>query len=91
MPSLTKQAVLVMLADESECTVCGCVVHRQYCRQCDEYCTEGHHVDCDLAEHIGHRGYDEHAPSNGNFMGWIYERDHGSYRIGGTRGPATNA
>lgn len=88
MPALKKEEVDQLLREvPPRCTACGADIRRNYCRQHDVFVTEFHEDDCINAEHVGHRGYDENSPAIGRFEGWIWERDHGSYRIGGTRGP----
>lgn len=88
MPSLMAEAVDKLIAQSAgTCDACGKTLHHNYCRQCDEYTEDGHERGCKKAEHVNHRGYDEHAPAIGRFAGWIYERDHGSYRLNAPRGP----
>lgn len=89
MPLLLKQNADAMLARPPEtCESCKSLVSVNYCRQCDESCTDGHSPGCELAKHVGHRGYDANAPAIGTSMhGFLFERDYGSYRINAPRGP----
>jgi len=52
-----------MKKNTHHCGECQQTVAKNYCRQCDEFFWQGHHVNCstwenkDQWQHIGHRTY----------------------------------
>lgn len=64
MPTLDDEQLANMRDREPyECPQCQKIVHQNYCRQCDEFYTEGHAPDCPSMkgpysnDHVGHRTY----------------------------------
>lgn len=83
MPLLARAVVAEMLSvPPAFCPQCIQLVKRNYCRQCDEFCTDGHVDGCANATHVGHKGYDRFAPTIGDQLaGHVYEAEYGAYRI----------
>lgn len=83
MPLLSREQVERMLYNSAaQCGACKAAVFRNYCRQCDDFCTDGHVDSCPAATHVGHKGYDSHAPMTGDDgAGHVYEHTHGAYRL----------
>lgn len=83
MPLLSALAVREQLFNPAgQCSVCQRQVCTNYCRECDEFCTDQHEELCTAATHVGHRGYDCHAPVMGDEMrGHTYEAEHGAYAL----------
>lgn len=65
MSSLNDQDMKRMYQEEpSLCPFCGNTLHKNYCRECDEYFMQGHKPDCQEMKpglhsdnHTGHRTY----------------------------------
>lgn len=64
MPSLDPEEQAQLLGKEEKCHFCKQTVRKNYCRQCDEFFTEGHRAECETMvpggysnNHSGHRTY----------------------------------